>query len=719
MDEVEYLLNNGFKILKLIKDTKIPIEGSRGFYDARDNWSLLELDGHNLGIRCGSTSNYLVVFDIDKRNGGDKTFQDMIAEHGPLPKTWTVKTKDGRHYYFKGETKTFKDQKGGVDLISEGAYVVMPPSIVNEHQYQWEISPFEVPLAEIPLWLVSWFENRKEKKINIYRNEDETFDEDEPEMEYIRQDLSRIPPDCGYDEWVRVGMALHSIKAPWGFELFDEWSSGGEKYKKGECEKKWNSFQPDKGITWRTISHISQPYLRAYLHSVFPNLYDADGNLKETVKSQVQEIATRSPHTDPICPMPLPKSGLLRELYEMIYSQAMFKHEEFAMCSAISILSCLAQRSFELFGNSSTNSYNMIIGPSSVGKNYYIQTVKEILTFVAPEMLLDEIRSSQALKKALGEFPSRAIFEDEYIDIIKKAYDKKYKDVHIEAVSSLMLNLWSNQKILAGSKTKKKEDCINAVEYPRLSFLATGVPQSLEELISIPEALNKGMVSRCDFWFHTPDVPRNWNIKKIGFDPIVEKLKTFWNELKSEKFSMGQNKEYVKINVAEVCFDSETFELYKQYTDMMNLNHPADGDPINSIYRRTAERALKYASMAALFDARLEISHDDWVFGQGLAKRQTDNFIKFYNKDAITQDFLGIVNKTYETLKKLAQKNGTNEILLSELCKNCRAFRNLKPREQNEIVQTLTNDNLIVSISTESSRNGRKVQIKKLVVLDK
>lgn len=60
--------------------------------------------------------------------------------------------------------------------------------------------------------------------------------------------LAQFSPDLPYDEWVRVGAALHheSQGSPLGFEIFDRWSSRGSKYVgRADCAAKWNSFRLD------------------------------------------------------------------------------------------------------------------------------------------------------------------------------------------------------------------------------------------------------------------------------------------------------------------------------------------------------------------------------------------------------------------------------------------------------------------------------------------
>jgi len=58
--------------------------------------------------------------------------------------------------------------------------------------------------------------------------------------------LARIDPDCGRDEWIRVGHALHHECEgdDTGLALWDEWSSNGAKYPGYEAvEYQWRSFR--------------------------------------------------------------------------------------------------------------------------------------------------------------------------------------------------------------------------------------------------------------------------------------------------------------------------------------------------------------------------------------------------------------------------------------------------------------------------------------------
>lgn len=69
--------------------------------------------------------------------------------------------------------------------------------------------------------------------------------------------LNSIPPDCSYDEWLKVGMALKHEGAD--CSVWDEWSRGGTKYKAGECARKWKSFNRNE-VTGGTLAHIAMSY---------------------------------------------------------------------------------------------------------------------------------------------------------------------------------------------------------------------------------------------------------------------------------------------------------------------------------------------------------------------------------------------------------------------------------------------------------------------------
>jgi hypothetical protein len=117
----------------------------------------------NIGIATGRVSN-LVVLDVDPRHGGDDSLDALIAHHGQLPDTVEALTGGGgRHIYFAFDgVDDLKNSVGslgdGLDIRSEGGYVVAPPSMhASGIRYEWEASshPDDIKIAAPPRWITA------------------------------------------------------------------------------------------------------------------------------------------------------------------------------------------------------------------------------------------------------------------------------------------------------------------------------------------------------------------------------------------------------------------------------------------------------------------------------------------------------------------------------------------------------------------------------------
>ena len=100
------------------------------------------------------------------------------------------------------------------------------------------------------------------KNIDLSNNDD--FDRLVSASQNSRSDIDRMlkncDPNCGYDDWFRIGMAIASWdNSDVGLSLWDDWSSGGSSYRSGECAIKWRSFGGGS-ISVGTLSHISREH---------------------------------------------------------------------------------------------------------------------------------------------------------------------------------------------------------------------------------------------------------------------------------------------------------------------------------------------------------------------------------------------------------------------------------------------------------------------------
>ena len=71
--------------------------------------------------------------------------------------------------------------------------------------------------------------------------------------------LSYVNPDCGYEDWLRVGMALHAELGDGGLSVWDSWSSRSAKYPgPNDTASHWRSFRAGGGVTIATLYGIAK-----------------------------------------------------------------------------------------------------------------------------------------------------------------------------------------------------------------------------------------------------------------------------------------------------------------------------------------------------------------------------------------------------------------------------------------------------------------------------
>ncbi len=121
----------------------------------------------NIAVVTGIVSG-LVVLDLDPRHGAVASLEQLERKHGPFPETAEAVTGGGgRHLYFAHPGEILRNRVGiapGVDLRSDGGYVVAPPSVhACGEPYRWERSPDVCRLAPLPEWLRAAPEDRSHR----------------------------------------------------------------------------------------------------------------------------------------------------------------------------------------------------------------------------------------------------------------------------------------------------------------------------------------------------------------------------------------------------------------------------------------------------------------------------------------------------------------------------------------------------------------------------
>ncbi|HEY1119499.1 MAG TPA: bifunctional DNA primase/polymerase, partial [Acidimicrobiales bacterium] len=109
----------------------------------------------NVAVRTGArpTGAGVVVIDID--DGGETSLDELVSQHGPLPRTLEAETGGGgRHLYFAHPGGPVPNSAGrlgdGLDVRADGGYVLVAPSRHRSgRHYDWKCAP----IAKMPNWL--------------------------------------------------------------------------------------------------------------------------------------------------------------------------------------------------------------------------------------------------------------------------------------------------------------------------------------------------------------------------------------------------------------------------------------------------------------------------------------------------------------------------------------------------------------------------------------
>lgn len=112
----------------------------------------------NIGIAAGSG---LVNVDIDPRNGGHISLEELEATYGKLPETPLVQTGGGGEHRLFATPEVLPSGKlaPGIDFLADDhhQFVAAPSLHHSGNRYVWELSshPDDIPLAPLPDWVAA------------------------------------------------------------------------------------------------------------------------------------------------------------------------------------------------------------------------------------------------------------------------------------------------------------------------------------------------------------------------------------------------------------------------------------------------------------------------------------------------------------------------------------------------------------------------------------
>ena len=228
------------------KVSKIPYSPLTGFKCSPTDPTVLASfeAAHNFAIgNSGMTGIGFALFKEDQIIGGDLDncinangdLSDLALEALSQLDTYFEVSPSGTGLRFFGTgvlPKTIINSQLGLEIYSEKRFLTVTGNVIPEKVFSLE------PIQD----QVQRFRERLDLSSSA-RSEhpDPVFD-----ISKIKSAVTALNPDCSYQDWITVLMALKSANQSGAFALFDDWSSGGKKYPgHKQCWEKWQTFRSD------------------------------------------------------------------------------------------------------------------------------------------------------------------------------------------------------------------------------------------------------------------------------------------------------------------------------------------------------------------------------------------------------------------------------------------------------------------------------------------
>ena len=253
-----------------------------------------------------------LVLDADNEQQHAKLIE--IERACDVEPNMIVRTRKGEHHWFRRSTNTYARQcsfsteiephkidvkTGRTDTEGRGM-VVLPPSTGKEIVLLEADSADD--LTEIDqVFIDAVFKHNGMEPPREVERTAPAIQAPPKEAGEVLEILGHIDPACGYEQWCRIGMALHDKFAgsDEGLAVYIEWSSEAPNAASPEeIEYKWRSFTAGSGITFASVAQMAAS--KGADLAEIASRYHSDGTVKATFDELLEAANGLDPESEGI-----------------------------------------------------------------------------------------------------------------------------------------------------------------------------------------------------------------------------------------------------------------------------------------------------------------------------------------------------------------------------------------------------------------------------------
>jgi hypothetical protein len=609
------------------------------------------IQSNGIGMICGDVSG-IIVLDFDTNDKELIQAIEKITGQSPVKR---VGSKGYAGFYrlspgFSINKKVFfKDEKIVLEVLGNKHKITIPPSYHREtkKQYTWadDKAFLDVNLADIPEFTQKIFDKLIGLQGTLFdapkeyvTRVDESFRT--PDFINAKTDISEaevqtalnlLSPDCGFDEWVAIGLSVQSELGSAGEHIFNDWSAkSAKKFKKGKDDRQYRTFDANR-ITIGTL--LKKAGEKGFRRKKSYEDYAVDFGAWEANNKKII-IPTTAPKaidikTDIDSELALLETmpGVAGHIARWIESEAIRSRPALSMAAALTYVGMILGQKVRTALNGYTNLYILGFADSGEGKDFArkkLQKLNQTCGLPALQHLFtSSAGSGEGLFHQILKYDGKMLWLfDEFHLFIKKLHMPNASG-HIVTTKDRILGFFSSADGVAedtatkGELTKDEKDQVKTViNNPALCIYATAIKGDFLRYM-MPEDLTSGFLNRFlileskHVSFDTPKdfLINRWDLaRKAESNPTKEEIpaflinitKSLWDMPSPDFYNLPEN---VKKGKLIDCDAPETFRMIQDFWDSINTSineHKKGGrSDLENILKRKGEIFLKLISIVS------------------------------------------------------------------------------------------------------------------------
>lgn len=650
----------------------------------------------------------LCAIDIDPRNGGDYTMEELEAEHGELVADVVQLTGGaGEHRLFLRPDGTLPGKLGkGVDVKLNGYIIAEPSNHISGGEYVWEASscPLDGAVAgPLPDWIRSFStspatDGNSGMAINFGMDDGQYYD--------VLEALPFIDND-DRDTWLRVGMCLFTSNDKRAYGMWCDWSAGSDKYDHDDQYRVWRSFR-HKGldsVDVPTIFHMAQDsgWINTKSGVGMVSSQDIDYDAEDVM---IEKYSNAEQVPDYLKTIPVYK---LKEVTDWIEGNSRQPQREITVLTALSLACTLAGRNYASEENNTSSMYFMLLAETGVGKNYAKTSIQTFLVESGLETLLSGSGNTSpgAVYTALCKSPCHIQVTDEVgkqLATARKVGNGQMAEAFstlteaYSATTSYMIpkNYSQLGDIAKGKATAEKNIVIH---WPAITTFGIGTPGQIFDNLTTGE-IEDGFLNRQVVIQASEPLAARRRIKKQS---VPEHLKEWAQDIRhpqpQSRTDLTGNVESYNLTPTPkiVAISDEAMDLFDDLLDTLEAQEKAGQFLLPDLTRRWVENSMRLATALAVCEnSESPVITDliaDWCI----------SYVVFYGKRfmraAATNVADGDFHRLYLNVLEMVSRTGSKGATQRDLSRNSKLFRSTKPNDRDQVFKALLIENQIMQVS--------------------